>query len=140
MINHKRFKKWRETIIIGQQSFETKQKPREWVTLYQSHGVALQVNPTYYEFRLWIFTSHGNAGVDLDEEKARKIVAALSIHRLLISNVPSHGGAWQLHSRTKWQPRFTKGERAYTTRQVNRYITGQRVHKRLNKTQTQSSV
>jgi hypothetical protein len=112
--------------------------------LYQHSGVALQINPTYYEFRLWLFTEYGNVGVDLNASKASEIMKALSISKLLISNVPgtvkrrsesvtrashltvksekSDREMWISPSVSRPAVRYTRGERAYLTRQVNKYL------------------
>src|SRR5712692_1403343 len=111
-------KRWQEVEFIGRQSIVRKYKPREWVTIYQKSGLSLQINPTYYDFRLWIFSKYGNVGIDLDRDWARHLIKAIAIHRVLISNVPSHEDTFRAPSNVHFYPRFTEGERAYLTRQV----------------------
>lgn len=131
-----RQKRWRETTIIGRQSIETKHKAREWVTLYQHSGISLQLNPSYYEFRLWLFTQYGNVAVELDRSKVTEIAKALGVARFLISNVPSHEGTAESPHEYRFKLKMTRGERTYLTRQINRYLTGIRSRKRLKQTQT----
>jgi hypothetical protein len=85
------------------------------------------MNPTYYQFRLWLFSPYGNVAVDLDRESIRRTLSALGIaRRLLISNVVFHGEASGGHSQYKFRVRLTTGEQRYLTAQLNKHVFGRR--------------
>lgn len=88
------------------------------MTLYQKPGISLQVNPTYREFRLWLFTPHSNLSLDLDAEKIRQVGKALGVARFLISNVMLHEVSWRWHRKAKFEVVYTRGERKYITEHV----------------------
>jgi hypothetical protein len=140
MQRRRNLKRWREVEFIGRQAVVTKEKARDWITLYRREGISLQVNPTYMDFRLWFFSRYGDIAVDLDREKVRRIGVALGITRLLISNTLSHGVTWRSPYQFNFKPRLSKGERSYFTRQYNVAFVRPRKRKRINNTPSGASV